>query len=159
MSARVGSNSERSSNGIRLLSAAIPWSTDRQARFEALQNLVDAGSGEQNDGISITISPLSMPVGRRSLRCRLRKGILGAATAGTFARTRDALPCRLWPTRQDPIQRYLGFQCLEAVFDRGQIVACNTQRTHPGEIDRPWRFSASETPHLTPGGLLDCCSD
>jgi hypothetical protein len=43
--------------GSGFSSARILWSApiDRQVRFEALQNPAYPGSGDQNDGISITI--------------------------------------------------------------------------------------------------------
>ena len=46
---------------------------------------------------------------------------------------------------QDAILRHLGFKRLQAVLHRGQIVTFHTQRTPAGEIDRPRRFSASNT--------------
>jgi hypothetical protein len=47
---------------------------------------------------------------------------------------------------------HLGFERLQAVLHRGQIVTFHTQRTPAGEIDRPRRFSASDTPTCPQAG-------
>ena len=46
---------------------------------------------------------------------------------------------------QDAVLRHLGFERLETMLHRGEIVTFHTQRTPAGEIDRPRRFSASNT--------------
>jgi hypothetical protein len=61
--------------------------------------------------------------------------------------------------QQDTLLRHLGFECLEAVFHRGQVMAL-PHATHTGGGNRqPTPLQRLRYPHLAPGRLLDCHLD
>ena len=91
---------------------------------------------------------------RRPSACQRRRCPAPRNSPGTRCRTRRAPPCRPWPSRaRRSGPRSTGCRpaptLASSAFRRSFIEVrswrCHTQRTPAGEIDRPRRFSASET--------------